>query len=219
MVERLLAERLDVVNGVRVAGNSSAYPRGRRFGNAVFTWLVRIIFGNGCSDVLTGYRAFSAAFVKSFSRIVTGFEIEVALTVHALTLHLPAAEVRTPYKERPPGSASKLRTLHDGFHIFRTVLRLAKEERPLRVFGFLALLLALAAFALTFPVLGAYWQTGIVPQRSLAVAAGSSLVLSVLSLAFGLILNGAAFKRQETTRRCYLQLAARSSKNSCVRGT
>ncbi len=144
MVRLLLDGRLDMVNGARVSEARAAYRRGHRFGNSMITGLVRSIFGKGVSDMLSGYRVFSRRFVKSFPALSAGFETETEFTVHALELNMPIAEIRTAYRERPEGSASKLRTYTDGFRILRTILVLAKEERPLQFFSLAGLRAAAA---------------------------------------------------------------------------
>src|SRR3954447_17735836 len=117
MIDRLIAERLDMVVGARVDREEAAYRRGHRTGNRLLTGFVRHIFGQSFSDMLSGYRVFSRRFVKSFPVLTGGFEIETELTIHALELELPVGEVSTPYYSRPKGSASKLNTYRDGFRI------------------------------------------------------------------------------------------------------
>ena len=124
---------LDMVNGTRVTDIEAAYRPGHRLGNQVLTGLVRIIFGNRITDMLSGYRVFSRRFVKSFPALSAGFETETEFTVHALELRMPVGEIVTRYKDRPAGSTSKLRTYSDGMRILRTIVILVKEERPLAV--------------------------------------------------------------------------------------
>ena len=100
-----------------------------------------VIFGDRLKDMLSGYRVMSRRFIKSFPALASGFETETELTVHALELRLPTAEVQTPYRDRPPGSQSKLRTFRDGWRILRTIFFLVKEERPLQFFSSVALAL------------------------------------------------------------------------------
>ena len=114
MVQLLLDNRLDMVNGVRVTDVAAAYRRGHQVGNAVLTGIVRTIFGDRVSDMLSGYRVFSRRFVKSFPALASGFETETEFTVHALELRMPVGEMETAYKDRPAGSVSKLRTYTDG---------------------------------------------------------------------------------------------------------
>ena len=119
--------------------------------------------------MLSGYRVLSRRFVKSFPALATGFETETELTVHALELRLPIVEVDTPYRDRPAGSASKLRTFRDGFRILRTIVLLVKEERPLRFFSNVGALLALTSLILAWPLLTNYLETGLVPRFPTAI--------------------------------------------------
>jgi glycosyltransferase involved in cell wall biosynthesis len=203
----LLCERgLDMVTGTRTGGGAAAYRRGHRFGNRVLTGLVAGVFGDRVSDMLSGYRVFSRRFVKSFPALAGGFETETEFTVHALELGMPIGEVPTAYKERPPGSASKLNTIRDGVRILRTILVLVKEERPLPFFGFAALALLLAGLGLFVPVLLTYLETGLVPRLPTAVLSLGLVLLSFLSLACGLVLDTVTRGRKEAKRIAYLSI-------------
>jgi glycosyltransferase involved in cell wall biosynthesis len=204
MVRLLLEDRLDMVTGVRVTDATAAYRRGHRFGNAMLTGMVRRIFGNRISDMLSGYRAFSRRFVKSFPALAEGFETETEFTVHALELKLPVGEVETAYKERPEGSASKLRTYSDGFRILRTIVLLVQRERPLTFFGVAGLVLLLAGLGIFVPVLVEYLRTGLVPRLPTAVLSTGLVLLSFLSFVCGLILDTVTRGRMEAKRIAYL---------------
>lgn len=203
MVRLLREQGLDMVNGAR-SGGEAAYRPGHRFGNRVLTGLVAAVFGNRVRDLLSGYRVFSRRFVKSFPALAGGFETETEFTVHALELGMPIGEVPTAYKERPPGSASKLNTVRDGVRILRTILVLVKEERPLPFFGLAALLLLVAGLGLFVPVLLTYLETGLVPRLPTAVLSLGLALLSFLSLACGLILDTVTRGRKEAKRIAYL---------------
>src|SRR5882757_10281706 len=127
MSRLLLERRLDMVSAARDTPEATAYRLGHRVGNAVLTGMVRRVFGSGISDLLSGYRVFSRRFVKSFPALTGGFETETEFTVHALALNMPVAEVRAPYRSRPPGSQSKLNTIADGFRILREIVRLVEH--------------------------------------------------------------------------------------------
>ncbi|MGH7035363.1 MAG: glycosyltransferase, partial [Stellaceae bacterium] len=135
MVRSLIENGLDMVTAIRASRVQAAYRPGHRFGNRALTGLVGMIFGNRISDMLSGYRAFSRRFVKSFPALALGFEIETEFSVHALDLHMPVGEITTLYRDRPAGSQSKLRTVPDGLRILRTILVLMKDERPLQFFS------------------------------------------------------------------------------------
>ncbi len=204
MLDLLLADGLDMVTGARVTDIQAAYRPGHRLGNLLLTGLVAMIFGNRVSDMLSGYRAFSRRFVKSFPALSTGFETETEFTVHALELHMAIGEVSTRYRDRPAGSASKLRTVRDGLRILRTIVMLVKEERPLQFFGLAGGVLLLLGIVLVIPVLQTFLATGLVPRLPTAVLAMGFVLLSFLSFAAGLILDSVARGRREIKRLAYL---------------
>lgn len=206
MVARLADEGLDLVNGVRVAGSDTAYRPGHKLGNQVLSGLVRTIFGRGSSDMLSGFRVFSRRFVKTFPMMSRGFEIETELTVHALELDMPTAEVPGRFKDRPEGSESKLNSIRDGVRILRTITRLLKQERPLLVFSTLAAAFAVTALTLAAPVFAEYFATGLVPRLPTAVLSASLMILAFLSGAVGLILDTVTRGRQEAKRMQYLSV-------------
>ncbi len=142
LIDKLIDEGLDIVSGKREATAVAAYRPGHVLGNHLLTGLTSLMFGIKVADMLTGYRIMSRRFVKSFPSAVAGFGIETELTVHAVRMKVPMAEVATRYKERPAGSASKLNTYRDGFRILRTILYLVKEEKPLAFFSVMAGVLA-----------------------------------------------------------------------------
>lgn len=208
MIQRLVEDRLDMVTGVRITQAVAAYRPGHRFGNAMLTGMVRHIFGNRISDMLSGYRVFSRRFVKSFPALAGGFETETEFTVHALELRMPVGEVPATYKERPEGSTSKLRTFTDGFRILRTIIGLVQRERPLAFFGAAAAVLLLAGLGLFVPVFRDYLNTGLVPRLPTAVLSTGLVMLSFLSLSCGLVLHTVTHGRREAKRMAYLAIPA-----------
>jgi len=208
LVDRLVDEQLDMVNASRVSDQVAAYRAGHRLGNKLISGAVARIFGNRFRDILSGYRVFSRRFVKSFPALASGFEIETELTVHALGLRMPIAEIDTRYDERPAGSASKLQTYRDGFRILGTILRLAKEERPLLFFSIITALLALIAIALSVPVFEEYSRTGLVPRFPTAILSTGIMILAFLALACGFVLDTVTRGRYEMKRLHYLKEAA-----------
>jgi glycosyltransferase involved in cell wall biosynthesis len=213
LVDRLLDEHLDMVVGRRIETHQEAYRAGHRLGNAVLTGLVSKLFAANIVDMLSGYRVFSRRFVKSFPSFSREFEIETELTVHAMQMRMAVAEVETNYKERPPGSTSKLRTFRDGWRILMTITNLVRNERPLMFFALLALLFAGVAIALGIPVILDYLDTGLVPRFPTAILASALMVISVISLATGAILDLVAHVRREAKRLVYLQHPAPSRPN------
>ncbi len=206
MIDKLQTEHLDMVVGSRLATYEQAtYRRGHKTGNFLITWFVGFLFGDRFNDMLSGYRVFSRRFAKTFPALSAGFDIETELTVHTLSLNIPAAEVDTPYAARPEGSVSKLNTYRDGFRILRAIVNLFRDERPLAFFSLLASVLALASVALAVPVLLTFFETGLVPRLPTAVLAASLMLLAFLSLVSGLILDTVSQGRREMKRLHYLQ--------------
>jgi len=204
LVDRLLGEGLDMLVGSRVTEEQSAYRFGHRFGNRLLTGCLSAVFGRTFNDILSGYRVFSRRYVKSFAAHSAGFEIETELTVHALELRLPVAEVETVYKSRPEGSFSKLNTYRDGARILMTILRLFKSERPLAFFGIGFLLCTLVSAGLAVPLLSTYLQTGLVPRLPTAVLCASLMLLGIILLVCGLILDAVTKARIEQKRYAYM---------------
>lgn len=204
MVARLIDDRLDMVVAARVDQEQAAYRLGHRVGNRVLTRSVTSVFGKSFTDMLSGYRVLSRRFVKSFPVLSGGFEIETELTVHALNLGLPVAEVPTPYYTRLEGSTSKLNTWRDGIRILWTVVRLYKSERPLRFFGAVGGILASAAIVLAIPIFITYIQQGTVPRLPTAILATGLMLLAFLSLTCGVILGTVTRGRREMKLLAYL---------------
>lgn len=204
LVNRLIEERLDFINGMRVSSAKDAYRTGHRFGNWLLTGLVRQIFGRQFNDMLSGYKFLSRRFVKSFPAMSIGFETETELAVHALELRMPSTEVATIYKERPPGSVSKLRTYSDGVRIMMLIARLVKDERPMHFFGLAGAVLIVAAFLLSVPLLVTYLETGLVPRVPTAILSVALVIVGVLSIFTGLILDMTTKTRREMKRLIYL---------------
>jgi glycosyltransferase involved in cell wall biosynthesis len=207
LVETLLDETCDIVNAIRISTAQAAYRRGHKLGNRLLTGLVSYTFDRTTDDMLSGYRAFSRRFVKSFPAMSGGFEIETELTIHAFELGMPVREVATDYKERPAGSSSKLSTYRDGLRILTTILILLKEERPFQFFAVLGVALAVLGFLLGLPVVFEFLRTGLVPRLPTALLATALVLLSFLSLTCGLILDTVTRGRREMKRLRYLELA------------
>jgi glycosyltransferase involved in cell wall biosynthesis len=208
MIELLSSQNLDMVVGRRIHTATEAYRAGHVLGNRMLTGFLANLFGRRFTDILSGYRVLSRRYVKSFPALATGFETETELTVHALTLGLPIAEVETRYFARPPGSVSKLSTYRDGLRILGVILLLFKNERPFFFFGIIALALSLLALGLATPVFLTYLETGLVPRFPTAILAASIMLLAFLSGVCGLILDTVTRGRREMKRLAYLQVPA-----------
>lgn len=204
MIERLLDEHLDMVVGLRVDQEQAAYRMGHRTGNWMLTRFLAEVFGQAFKDILSGYRVFSRRFVKSFPVLSDGFEIETELSVHALELALPVAEVATPYFARPEGSVSKLNTWRDGLRILGTILKLYRSEKPLRFFTAIGIFLALVSIGFAIPVFVTYLETGLVPRLPTAVLSMGLMIMALLSASSGLVLDTVTRGRREMKLLAYL---------------
>lgn len=204
LVNHLLTHQLDMLNVVRQPVQQNAYRPGHELGNRCLNFFVQFFFENQFKDMLSGYRVFTRRFVKSFPILTTGFEIETELTVHAIELQMPSAEVQIPFRERPQGSVSKLNTIFDGLKILRLIVRLTREDRPLQFFGFVSILLLLVASILMWPVMLEYFETGLVPKFPTVILSTALGLLSSLSFAVGLVLDTVTRGRRELKRLYYL---------------
>jgi len=201
MVRLVAEDGIDMVVGARQqSGDAAAWNQRRRFGNRLLTAFVAKLFGKRFTDILSGYRAFSRRFVKSFPALAPGFEIE------------------TPYIARPEGSQSKLRTSRDGARIVRTIFLLLKEERPFRFFGAISLVLAAVSVILAYPLLITFLETGLVPRIPTAVLCTGLMLLAFLSLTCGLILDSVSRGRREIKRIAHLAVP-RTSEEATPGGT
>ncbi len=206
LIQKLLSNPCDMVNGKRVETEVENYRPGHRMGNALLTGMVRHIFNRGFTDMLSGYKVFSRRYVKSFPALSQGFEIETQLTVHALDMRMAVAEIDTPYGNRPEGSTSKLNTWRDGWRILLTIVRLMKNERPLEFFCGLGVLLAIFSTILFWPIAVAYIETGLVLRVPSLVVITGLMVCSILSILTGVILDAVALSKHEIRRLNYLAI-------------
>jgi glycosyltransferase involved in cell wall biosynthesis len=204
MIDVLVSEHLDMVVGLRVDRSDAAYRRGHRTGNWMLTSFLSSVFGQAFKDILSGYRVFSRRFVKSFPVLSDGFEIETELSVHALELALPVAEVETPYYPRPEGSFSKLNTWRDGLRILGTILKLYRSEKPLRFFAAIGIFLALVSIGLAIPIAVTFLETGLVPRLPTAVLSMGLMIVALLAASSGLVLDTVTRGRREMKLLAYL---------------
>lgn len=199
MVEWVVKRQVDMVVGDRLS--ASYYTENKRpfhnLGNRLVKRLVNSIFKGDISDIMTGYRAFSYQFVKSFPVLSKGFEIETEMTIHALDKNLYVKSVPVDYRDRPQDSPSKLNTYTDGFKVLRTIARLYKEYRPLSFFGLFAALFGAVGVGLFIPVLAEYVKTGLVPRFPTLIVSTVLWVLALLMLVCGLILDTVARKHRQ----------------------
>lgn len=210
MVEEIRSGRADLVNARRRYVNREGERRGHVLGNRALSGTVRRTFGSDVGDMLSGYKAFSRRLVKAMPITSTGFEIETEMTVHALALRVPVAEVDADYRERPLDSQSKLRTFSDGRRILWMIGRLILRERPLFALGSVAAIIGIVAVSVGIPVILEYRSLGLVLKVPSAVLASALSLLAVLVMVAGLVLDGTKSARSESRYLAYL--SARSSR-------
>lgn len=199
MVNLVLERKVDMVVGDRLS--ATYYTENKRpfhnLGNWLVKGLVNTIFKGSVSDIMTGYRAFSYQFVKSFPVLSKGFEIETEMTIHALDKNLSVRSVQVEYRDRPADSPSKLNTYSDGMKVLRTIVRLYKEYRPMSFFGLLAALMALVSVILFIPIFAEYLHTGLVPRFPTLIVCGVMGTMALLLWVCGLILDTVAKKHRQ----------------------
>lgn len=210
MISMMASQNLAMVVGRRVHQSENAYRPGHVLGNKLFTQVVAALFGSNLKDILSGYRVFSRPFAKSFPVFSDGFEIETELTIHALTLGLPVAEMPTAYRERPPGSSSKLNTYRDGVRILWMVIKLFKNEKPFQFFGAAGLICLLVAFILAYPIVVTFLNTGMVPRFPTAILATGLAIYALILLGCGLILDTVTKGRREVKMLSYLSAGSKA---------
>jgi len=206
LIKKLVEEGLDIITGRRVHSDAAAYRAGHLWGNRMLTGLTAVMFNVKLGDMLSGYRVMSRRFVKSFPFTAEGFGIETELTVHAVRLLMPMAEVDTAYKERPVGSVSKLSTYRDGFKILFTIAQMLREERPLLFFSMIAALFAAVSVAFGTSIVIEFARTGLVPRLPTAILATGLMLVAFLSLTSGLILDTVTRGRWANKRLAYLSM-------------
>ena len=199
MVELVLKKGADMVIGDRLSSTYFSENK-RRFhqsGNVLVRGLVNRLFHGNITDIMTGYRAFSPLFVKSFPVLAKGFEIETEMTIHALDKNLNVLTIPVDYRDRPQGSESKLDTYTDGMKVLATIFTLFKDYRPLSFFSTISLLLLAAATGLIIPVLIEFLHTGLVPRIPTLVGAGFIGLTAILLFCCGLILDTESKKSRQ----------------------
>ena len=209
-ISLLIENRLDMVVGCRKddGSNAQTYRPGHRWGNRLLTGSVAQIFGGQFTDMLSGYRVFSRRYAKSFPATAEGFETETELTVHALELRMPFAEVDIVYRSRPEGSESKLSTFRDGWRILKTIAKLFISERPLAFFAGLAAVLATISVGIAIPLALTYLDTGLVPRFPTAILSTGLMLCAMLSITCGAILHTVTVGRREVKQMAYLNVPA-----------
>ncbi len=198
LVNHVLNEQADMVVGDRLS--STYFEENKRpfhnFGNSIVRWSINTIFKSSIKDVMTGYRAFSYRFVKSFPVVSKGFEIETEMTIHAVTKNMYVVNEVVGYRDRPGGSESKLNTVSDGIKVIFTIFNLFRNYKPMQFFSLLALLLIVVSAAVFIPlVLVPFWQTGLVERFPTLIVCGFVAIAALLSFFNGMVLD--AIMQQE----------------------
>ncbi|MDR0555642.1 MAG: glycosyltransferase family 2 protein [Holosporaceae bacterium] len=205
MIDELIEKDVDMIVAVRRGKSATAYRSGHKFGNSLFNFIVRLLFNSPFRDIFSGYRVFSRRFVKTFPMVSNGFDVEAELSIHALSLDIPFAEIDSEYLERPINSHSKLHTLRDGCKILMSIIRLLKETKPFLFFFVIFLMLCAISVGIAYPVLTMFLQTGLVSRLPTAVLAMGIMLLSFLCLTCGIILDSTSRARLEIKKLHYLQ--------------
>ena len=200
MVNQVLEQGVDMVVGDRLS--STYFTENKRpfhnVGNVLVRKLVNSFFGGNVTDIMTGYRAFSRTFVKSFPIMSKGFEIETEMTIHALDKNLCLSSVPVGYRDRPAGSESKLNTFSDGFKVLKTIGKLVKDYKPLPFFSAIAALLLVIALVMFVPVMVEFNTTGLVPRIPTLIVSGFVMIAALLVFAVGLVLDTQGKKSRQS---------------------
>ena len=207
LVDLVIYEKVDMAIGDRLS--STYFTENKRpfhnFGNKIVRFLINKLFKSHINDIMTGYRAFSYDFVKTFPILSKGFEIETEMTIHALDKNFHVKEIPILYKDRESGSESKLNTYRDGFRVIKTILRLFKEYKPMVFFGLLSLIFFLISLGFGIPVFIEYFKTRLVPRFPTLIFAGFMLMISLLNLAIGIILEVVVKKHRQLFELIYIR--------------
>lgn len=200
MVDQVLSEGRDMVIGDRLS--STYFSENKRkfhnLGNVLVCRLVNVFFNGSINDIMTGYRAFSRIFVKSFPVLTKGFEIETEMTIHALDKNLNISSIPVRYRDRPKGSESKLRTLHDGVRVLKTIGALVKDYRPLPFFSMISAILLLVSIILFIPIAAEFKATGLVPRFPTLIVSGFIAIAAIQVFGVGLILDTQGKKSRQS---------------------
>lgn len=199
MVAEVLDRQVDMVVGDRLS--STYFEENKRpfhnFGNSIVRASINQLFKSDIRDIMTGYRAFSYQFVKTFPVLSKGFEIETEMSIHAIDKNMAISNVIIEYRDRPEGSVSKLNTYSDGIKVLRTIMRLYRNYKPMHFFGTVSVLLFLIALIMFIPVLMIYFRTGLVPNFPTLIVSGFVALAGIISLFTGILLSSIVEKNRQ----------------------
>lgn len=199
MVQKVLEKNADMVVGDRLS--STYFEENKRpfhnFGNSMVRRVINLLFQTDIKDIMTGYRAFSYQFAKTFPVLSKGFEIETEMSIHAADKNMFVENVVVDYRDRPEGSVSKLNTFRDGFRVLGTIVRLFRTYKPLQFFGWIAFGLAALSIAFAIPVFIDFFHTGLVDRFPTLIVCGFVLLTSILCLFAGIVLETMTWKNRQ----------------------
>lgn len=216
MVKKIIKKKVDMVVGDRLS--STYFMENKRlfhnFGNSLVRTSINWLFGSNVKDIMTGYRAFSYQFVKTFPVLSKGFEIETEMTIHAVSKNMLVDNVIIDYRDRPEGSESKLNTYVDGFKVIKTIGRLFKNYKPFGFFGSISVVLFILSFGMFLPIFYIYLTTGLVPNFPTLIVSGFVALAGMISFFSGLILTNITEKerREFEFRLCLIDMCMKHYK-------
>lgn len=216
MADKVLNRKTDMVIGDRLS--STYFQENKRpfhnFGNSLVRFCINTIFGSDIKDIMTGYRAFSRRFVKSFPVVSKGFEIETEMSIHAISMNMSLENVVVDYRDRPEGSESKLNTVQDGIKVLLTIFNLFKNYKPMFFFSMIALLLLVIDIAAFIPLVWIpYLSTGVVERFPTMIICGFVLIAALLSFFNGMILDTMRQKERREFEFRLMMITAQFEKN------
>ena len=208
MTERVLYHNADMVVGDRLS--STYFTENKRpfhnFGNSIVRFLINALFHGEIKDIMTGYRAFSFRFIKTFPVLSRGFEIETEMSIHAIDKNMQVENVVVEYRDRQAGSESKLNTYSDGFKVLRTIVRLYKNYHPFGFFGIIALIMILLALGFAIPVFVDFARTGLVERFPTLIVCGFVALAGMITFVSGIILSSLRLKEKQEFERDLIQI-------------
>ena len=199
MIRMIFEKNADMVVGDRLS--STYFTENKRafhnFGNTLVRKSINMLFDTDIKDMMTGYRAFSYLFVKSFTGLYKGFEIETEMSIHAADKNMQVENVVIEYRDRPEGSVSKLNTFSDGFRVLRTIARMYQTFKPMNFFGLLSVILAVLSVGFMIPIIIDYTKTGLVPHFPTLIVCGFAMLAAMQAFFSGLILKTMGQKNRQ----------------------
>lgn len=215
MADAVLTRNVDMVVGDRLS--STYFQENKRpfhnFGNSIVRWSINTLFNSDIKDIMTGYRAFSYQFVKSFPVLSQGFEIETEMSIHAVDKNMFLENVVIEYRDRPEGSESKLNTYSDGFKVIFTIIKLLRTYKPMFFFGILALIFIALGVGFMIPIIIEFVKTGLVPKIPTLIVSCISILIGIVSFFSGMILHTITWKNRQDFEMRLLEIADKFKNN------